>query len=263
MRVHGRDIAFERVGDGPVIVLLHGAMSDSRAWRPQLEGLRDEFTVVAWDEPGTGGSADPPEGFTLADYADCLDALLAGLDLPPAHVAGLSWGGVLAQELYRRHPERVASLILADTYAGWKGSLPEEEVRARVAAGLRQADLPAQEIAENWPGLLSEYAPADVVEEVRAMIARTRPVSLRCVVRAVGACDQRDLLPRIAVPTLLLWGDADARSPRSVAEAFHAAIPGSRLVLIPGAGHVSNLEAPERFTAEVRAFVRACEAEGV
>lgn len=77
-------------------------------------------------------SSDVPADFALADYANCLAALIVALDLGPAHVAGLSWGGTVALELYRHHPELVATLLLVDTYAGWKGSLPEQEVRARV-----------------------------------------------------------------------------------------------------------------------------------
>src|SRR5688572_32330332 len=99
-------------------------------WRPQLAALADEFTVVAWDEPGAGRSSDVPADFALADYAKCLAALIDALDLGPAHVAGLSWGGTVAQELYRCRPDLVATLLLVDTYAGWKGSLADEEVRA-------------------------------------------------------------------------------------------------------------------------------------
>ncbi len=133
LAVDGLEIAYERAGDGPPLVLVHGAAVDSRMWRPQLESLADEFTVVAWDEPGAGRSSDVPADFTLPDYADRLAALIDALDLGPAHVAGLSWGGTVALELYRRRPELVATLVLADTYAGWKGSLPAAEVQARVA----------------------------------------------------------------------------------------------------------------------------------
>ena len=137
VRANGLEIAYERVGEGPPLVLGHGAAVDSRMWRPQLAALADEFTVVAWDEPGAGRSSDVPADFALPDYANCLAALIDALDLGPAHVVGLSWGGTVALELYRHHPELVATLILVDTYAGWKGSLPAEDVRARVE-GLRR-----------------------------------------------------------------------------------------------------------------------------
>jgi pimeloyl-ACP methyl ester carboxylesterase len=92
VRASGLEIAYERVGEGPPLVLVHGAPADGRLWQPELAGLGDEFTVVAWDEPGAGRSSDLPEGFGLADYANCLAALIRTLELGPAHVAGLSWG---------------------------------------------------------------------------------------------------------------------------------------------------------------------------
>jgi pimeloyl-ACP methyl ester carboxylesterase len=87
----GLNIAYERVGVGPPLIFVHGAAEDSRIWRPQLDGLADEFTVVAWDEPGAGRSSDLPEDVELADVAHCLAALIETLELGPAHVAGLSW----------------------------------------------------------------------------------------------------------------------------------------------------------------------------
>ncbi len=92
----GLKIAYERVGEGPPLVFVHGAAEDGRAWQPQLAALADEFTVVAWDEPGAGRSSDLPVDFGLADYAHCLAALIEELALGPAHVAGLSWGGTVA-----------------------------------------------------------------------------------------------------------------------------------------------------------------------
>lgn len=106
VRTKALDIAYERVGSGPPLVLVHGAAEDHRIWQPQLTDLADEFTVVAWDEPGAGRSSDVPSGVSLADYADCLAAVIESVALGPAHVAGLSWGGTVTLELYRRHPER-------------------------------------------------------------------------------------------------------------------------------------------------------------
>jgi pimeloyl-ACP methyl ester carboxylesterase len=247
VRASGLGIAYERAGEGPPLVLVHGAGIDSRMWRPQLEALADAFTVIAWDEPGAGGSEDIPDGFGLADYADCLAALIEALALGPAHVAGLSWGGTLVQELYRRHPDRVASLILAGSYAGWKGSLPAAEVQARVE-GVR-ATLAAGAHYDP-PGLFAGEPPALLKE----MTAAARPASLWAQLSAMAETDQRDLLPRIAVPTLLIWGEADTRSPLRVAHEFHDAIPDAELVVIPAAGHVCNLEQPGPFNDAVRRF---------
>ena len=108
VQVRELEIAFEKVGDGPPIVFVHGAADDHRSWQPQLEALADEFTAVAWDEPGAGRSSAVPAGFGNADYAHCLGALIA-LALGRAHVAGLSWGGTVALELYRHRPEQVSA----------------------------------------------------------------------------------------------------------------------------------------------------------
>ena len=86
VRAYGLEIAYERAGEGPLLVLVHGAAVDSRMWRPQLAALAAEFTVVAWDEPGAGRSSDVPSGFTLADYANCLATLIDTLELGRAHV---------------------------------------------------------------------------------------------------------------------------------------------------------------------------------
>ena len=224
VRARGVDVAYQRVGDGPPLVLVHGGMDDHRAWQPQLHGLADVFTVVAWDEPGAGRSSDVAPGFGLPDYADCLAAVIDAVGLGPALVAGVSWGGTVVLELYRRHPGTVAALVLADTYAGWRGSLPEHEVRRRVQEA-RSASVP----------------------DVRAS-------SLHAALSAMAEADLRDVLPTIAVPTLLVWGDRDERSPLAVAHAFEAAIPAVELVVLPGAGHLSNLEAPAAFNDAVRRF---------
>jgi pimeloyl-ACP methyl ester carboxylesterase len=257
VRVSGVEIAYERVGDGPLLVFVHGAGDDSRVWRPQLDALADEFTVVAWDEPGAGRSSDVPGDFGLADYACCLAGLIEKLALGPAHVVGLSWGGTVVQELYRNHPELVATLILVDTYAGWKGSLSRAEVRARVA-GVRQMLAAAEgEPVSTLDGLFAGDPPVEFLPLLQEMAANFRRRSMQNALRAMANADQRDLLSRIAVPTSLIWGELDERSPLSIARQFEQAIHGAKLVVLAGAGHMSNLERPEQFNAAVREFCRA------
>jgi pimeloyl-ACP methyl ester carboxylesterase len=257
VRASQLEIAYERVGQGPPLVLVHGAGDDGRAWQPQLAALADEFTVVAWDEPGAGRSSDPPADFSLADYASCLTALIESLALGPAHIAGISWGGTVVQELYRHRPGLAATLILADAYAGWKGSLPDVEVRARVAGVRQMLAAPAEEFDPTMPGLFAGDPPAEFVPLLEEMAAAVRPERLKAQLHLMADADQRDLLPRIAVPTLLVWGELDARSPLSVAHQFEQAIPETELVVIPGAGHISNLERPVEFNEAVREFCRA------
>jgi pimeloyl-ACP methyl ester carboxylesterase/GNAT superfamily N-acetyltransferase len=252
----GVEIAYERAGSGPPLVLVHGAAGDGRLWRPQLAGLSDEFTVVAWDEPGAGRSSDVPEGFGLAGYADCLAAVIEALALGPAHVAGLSWGGTVVLELYRRRPQLVATLLLVDTYAGWKGSLPAEEVQARVAHAREMLAAPPAEFDPTLPGLFAGDPPPRVVALLEEVAAAVRPRSLGQQLAIMAEADLRDVLPQIAVPTLLVWGERDARSPLDVAHAFAEAIPRAELVVLAGCGHVSNLERPDEVNAAVRRFCR-------
>jgi pimeloyl-ACP methyl ester carboxylesterase len=253
----GLEIAYDRAGNGPPLVFVHGAADDARVWRPQLESLADELTVVAWDEPGAGRSCELPEQFGLEDYADCLAGLIEALGLGPAHVAGLSWGGTVVLELYRRRPELVASLILADTYAGWKGSLPEEEVRSRVAGVRAMLAAPPGQFDSTLPGLFAGDPPAEFTPLLEEIAEDARPDSLRTAMTLMAETDLTDLLPQIDVPTLLIWGDADVRSPLSVAHQFEQAIPGAQLVVIPDAGHCSNLDQPEAFSEAIRSFLRA------
>jgi pimeloyl-ACP methyl ester carboxylesterase len=256
VEVDGLEIAYERAGSGPPLVLLHGYVGDGpTTFRGQLDSLSDEFTVVAWDAPGAGGSSDPPEPFGLAGYADCLAGFVDRLGLGRPHVAGLSFGGILALALYRRHPAVPRSLVLASAYAGWGGSLPAEVAGQRLRQAMVLADLPPEEFAGTLlPTMFAESPPAEVVTAFGASIRAFHPAGFRAMARA-SAENVRDVLPRIQVPTLLLYGDADVRAPLAVAEDLHRSIPGSRLVLLPGLGHVTNLEAPDAFNHAVRGFL--------
>ena|SRR5215207_840428 len=252
----GHRVAYERRGEGPPVVLLHGYVGDRRMWRSQIDELSDEFTVVAWDAPGYGGSSDPHEDFPLSAFADCLAAFIDALELGRPHVVGLSFGGGLALELFRRHPALPASLVLASAYAGWAGSLPRELGEERLQQALRLADLPPDHLVDElMPTMFSDSAPAELVEEFSASMREFHPAGLRANSRAFAEADLRDVLPRIDVPTLLLYGDRDVRAPAAVAHDLHRGIAGSTLVFIPGAGHVCNIDAPQRFNRELRAFL--------
>jgi pimeloyl-ACP methyl ester carboxylesterase len=259
IEVEGLRIAYRRAGDGPPLVLLHGGPTDSREFRYQLEGLSDEFTVVAWDMPGCGRSSDPPESFRIPDYVRILVAFLQALGIQQPHLLGLSFGSGYALELYRAHPEIPRSLILASAYAGWAGSLPPDVVEQRKQGLLRRIEQPDVWVRDWLPTVLTEAAPPDLVDEVRAILADYHPVAQRALLLYSGFAEQdlRDVLPTIKVPTLLLYGDKDVRSPLSVAQEMHASIPGSKLVIIPGAPHLSDMETPDCFNAEVRSFLHS------
>jgi pimeloyl-ACP methyl ester carboxylesterase len=239
------------------LLLLHGILQDSRAWHRQLDGLADDFTVVAWDAPGCGDSSDPPETFRLPEYASCLAAFIDVLELVSPHVLGLSLGGTFALGLYEHRPTLPRTLILASAYAGWAGSLPDEVVVRRLQQCLREADLPPGQFIPGWmPGLLPEEAAPGLAEELMAMMSEFHPVGYRAMAHSMAEADLRNVLGEIDVPTLLLYGEKDQRAPLNVAHDLHARIPGSTLRVLPGIGHLGNAEAADQFNREVRTFLK-------
>jgi 3-oxoadipate enol-lactonase len=200
---------FERAGIGTdALLLLHGIGSNSRSFRHQLEGLSDTRSVIAWDAPGYGRSEDPVVPFSLADLADRAVELLDELKIEVAHVLGLSMGGVVAQLVYHRHPERVRALILADTNPGG-GAAPEPERSQRVRQRLEALDrLGPQGMAEQRaPNLVRPGAPADLIAELASIMAEVRPAGYCSAAIALGNTDLTAQLSRIGVPTLVIHGE--------------------------------------------------------
>jgi len=150
----------------------------------------------------------------------------------------------------------VRSLVLSGAYAGWRGSLPPAEVEARVSRALAELGRPLAEWVDSYlADFFTRTVPPETVEAARTMMLDVRPAGALSMATAFATSDLRAVLPTIAVPTLLIYGAEDVRAPRGVAEALHAAIPGSRLILVPAAGHDVNLEAPAEYDAAVRAFL--------
>jgi pimeloyl-ACP methyl ester carboxylesterase len=145
--------------------------------------------------------------------------------------------------------------VLASAYAGWGGSLPADVAEQRLEQALRLSDLPPEEfVGTLLPTMFSEGTALEGLDELRAAMLAFHPAGFRAMARA-SAEDLRGALPGIDVPTLLVYGDSDVRAPLTVAERLHAAIAGSTLVVLPGAGHVCNIEAPEAFNTVVRGFL--------
>jgi pimeloyl-ACP methyl ester carboxylesterase len=260
VEVEGLRIAYERVGHGPPVVLTHGFVGDGAStWAGQLEALSDEFTVVAWDLPGAGRSSEVPESFRLPDYADCFAAFVRVLGLDRPHLVGLSLGGAMMLATFERHRTLPRSLVLVGAYAGWPGSLAPDEAEERLQTCLRLAELPPDEfVSAIVPSMFSASAPAEVVQGFAAVVRDVHPAGFRAMSRSSAEADLRPMLGGVDVPTLLLYGDQDARAPLKVGEALHAAIPGSRLVVLPGVGHLSPVEAPGAVSREIRDFLRSC-----
>ncbi len=258
-------IVYRHAGEGSPLVLLHGFLCDSRCWRHQLDDLSDQFSVFAWDAPGAGASSDPPETFTLTDWATLCAQFLDVVGIERAIILGLSWGGLLAQEFYHLYPTRVSGLILAGSYAGWKGSLGASVAEQRLTRCWRESSLLPNEFVARWVPVefFSEDVSEELSNEMAAVVSDFHPKGFRLMAQALADSDTSNLLPNINVPTLLLWGDKDRRSRLSVAEQFRSAIPNAELAILANAGHVSNMEQPREFNAQVRRFIESASKSNV
>jgi 3-oxoadipate enol-lactonase len=254
LTVNGVNLAVDARGEGPAILFIHGYPLDHTIWRPQLEAL-DGWRRIAPDLRGMGQSDAPDLGYSMATYAADLAALLDTLGAERVVLCGLSMGGYVAFEFLRRWRERVAGLVLIATRAG-----PDtvEGKRARDAAAGQAREGGAAVIAEAMlPRMLAPGAPEALVTGVRALMAAT-PVA--GIVGALGAMrdrpDSMALLPTLAdLPALVIAGGSDRLLPVSEMSALAAAIPGARLVVAPGAGHLPTLEAPSVVTDALREFL--------
>lgn len=248
-------IAWREAGDGPAVLLLHGLGGTRLAWEPQLEGLADRFRCIAWDLPGYGASEPLPE-LTFPAIVDAIVRLLDVLALERAHVVGLSFGGQQALHLALTHPDRIDRLVLADTSArfGADGTDPEAWMRLRLDpldAGVTPADMAA-------PVLDSITAPGWAGRERDRLIhafAQIPSSGLRASVRCLPSHDVTARLGEIAAPTLVIVGDLDEETPVSYAEALRDGIPGARLEIIPGAGHLTPSETPRAFNHHLAEFL--------
>ena len=252
----GMRIAYERAGEGPPVVLLHGAPADSRTWQWMVPDLARDHTVVAWDAPGFGRSSDIDDSWRAAEFADALAAFIAALGLERPHVVGHSFGTMIALSLFQRHHAVPGSLVLIGGYAGWAGSLPPAEVARRLEMFLGMGELGDAYDPLSYPGLFSDLIPADREVALASMMREdVRPAAIRAAAHTGAESDLRPVLPTVDVPTLVLHGEVDARSPLASAEALHAAMPTSQLVVLAGLGHACLVEDPEACAAEIRRFV--------
>lgn len=256
--VGGLEIAFERAGSGPPVLLAHGFVGDGRStWGSQIDALADEFTVVAWDAPGAGGSADPPEQFGMEGYADCLAAFLQTLRIERANLVGLSFGGALVLATFHRHHDLASSLTLVSGYAGWVGSLGSAEAQQRLSRSLEISELPPDEFAAAMaPSMFSPSVSDELVHGFVDSVRAFHPPGFQAMARAAFE-DQRHVLPEVDVPMLLLYADHDLRAPVAIGEAIQSVVPESELVVLHGPGHVSSVEAADDVSYELRRFLRS------
>jgi pimeloyl-ACP methyl ester carboxylesterase len=226
------------------LLLIHAFPLDARMWEPQIGSLGARLPVVAPHLPGFGGT-EGPEVLTMAVAAEHCMRAMDEVGVDSAIVCGLSIGGYVAFELWRGARPRVAALVLANTRAEPD---PPEGAAARRALAERLKAEGLGFLVEEPPPLLAEDAPTDLRERVRAWIADQTPAAIAAA--ALGMAERPDSVPDLTgidVPTLVITGTADRLIPTDVTAGIAERVPGAELLRIEGAGHLSNLEAPEAF----------------
>ncbi len=244
--------------DAPLLLCLHGIGSCADAFDPQRPlAERTGRQVVAWDAPGYRHSADPDHEPGIDGWADAAAELIAGLGRTAADVLGVSWGGVTATRLALRHPERVRSLILADSSVGSGTSAHRADAMRSRAGAL--VELGAEAFAvDRAPKLVNAAAPQALLDDVADLMATSiRMPSYQWAANSMAEADHRPDLGSIACPTLVVVGDEDTVTGPDKARELADGIPGARLVVIEAAGHLANQERPEAFNDAVTSFLAA------
>jgi pimeloyl-ACP methyl ester carboxylesterase len=250
------ELAFEERGSGPVLVFIHGFPFDRSMWIEQLKGLAKVRTCVAVDLRGHGLSSDPSPGdYTMDVFADDVVATLDSIGADQADVCGLSMGGYVAFALWRRHPDRVRSLILIDTKAeadGNEAKVAREKTADMVAA--EGMDALHEQLAEK---LLGSSPSEDVRDHLRRMFMDTPPeVAAADALAMRDRADSTGDLANIDVPVLWLHGEEDQLMPLDGARASAEKIPGARFVSIPKGGHLAPRENPDAVNEAIRDFLK-------
>lgn len=259
IKIHDASIDYRDEGAGSPVLFIHAFPLNQTMWDEQIEALRNHCRVITMDLRGFGNS-DVADGVSSMDQmAADARALMSALDIDRATLVGLSMGGYVSFAFYRNYPEAVRAIVFADTRAG----ADTHEARERRMKSAEKAEREgAKAIADDMvPLLLSrstvETRP-DIVERVRKMIEANSPASIAAAQR--GMAERRDatyILAAIDFPTLILVGSEDSLTPVAEAEALRDGIPGTRLKVIEGAGHLSNLENPHEFNAALIEFINS------
>jgi pimeloyl-ACP methyl ester carboxylesterase len=245
-------------GAGRPVVLLHAFPLSSAMWLEQRNALGERYRVITPDLRGFGGSPLGDDRPSLDVLADDVAAMLDGLGLEQVVLGGLSMGGYTAMAFLRRHPGRVTGLVLADTKATADSSEAAAN-RERIANRLDTDSNAAVLVSDVLPGLLGDTTVRErpmVAGRVRALVEAAPPPAAAWAQRAMAARpDSLATLRAADVPALVLRGDEDALSSAADAEAMAEALPQGRLVVLPGAGHLSAVEAPTAFADAVGDFL--------
>ena len=243
----------------PPVLFLHGLGGSRLSWQPQLTAIGAQRYSVAWDLPGYGVSEALHRGrspMTFERLADAAALFIQSLGVARAHVVGISFGGMIAQYLAVQHPHRVASLnLLATSPAfGLDGTSPEAWRAARLApldAGQQPRDF-ADAVLRSLAG---PQITADALDQQIDAMRRIPAAALRQSVNCLITHDSRPLLPNITAPTQCIVGSLDSETPVAYSQAIVDLVPNASLVVVEGAGHLLNAEAPDAVNAAILAHL--------
>ena len=257
----GNRISYESTGAGPPVLFVHGYPLNSTLWDHQVAALRGTHRCLVPDLLGFGRSDAPSDLdiYSVEAYAADLLAVMDDAGVEKATVCSLSMGGYITFALLRSAPERVGSLIFADTRAEPDSNEARANRTAQQELIRAKGTGPVIDAMVNGP-LLAEATrrrDPEVVTRLRAVMANPAPGYLGALEAMKKRPDSTRTLDRIKVPTLFIVGEEDVISPLDVVRAMHERVSGSDLTVIPGVGHISNLEAPEAFNEAVAGFLSA------
>jgi pimeloyl-ACP methyl ester carboxylesterase len=256
-KIAGVDLEYEAKGRGHALLLLHAFPLNNAMWDAQVQALAASHQVVRFDFRGFGGSPPGDALLTMERIADDAAALLDRLGISQAVVGGCSMGGYAALAFARRHPDRLRRLVLLDTRAG-ADSEEGKKNRAALAERVRRegAGAAAEAFLPQLVGETTQREHPDVVARLREIILGSSPRGIVDALAGLAArADSGPSLKEIRVPTLVICGAEDTITPLAEAEALQRGIAGSRLVVIPKAGHLANLEQPVAVNQALREFL--------
>jgi pimeloyl-ACP methyl ester carboxylesterase len=260
--VNGHELHHLQRGDGEPLLLIMGMSGTHLSWgEPFLAALEHDFEVTVFDNRGVGHSSKTEPGYALADLADDTAGLIEALGHESMHVLGISMGGMIAQELAIRHPGRIRTLALGCTYSGGEGSaLTQPEVFQRLAESWGSGDVELA-LRTGWEVNVSErFAGDDDAYAAFKKAALDLPVRVPVIMgqlQAIGQHDTSSRLDEITAPTLVVHGTDDQMLPVSNAHMIAGRIPGARLEILDGVGHLFFVEQPDRSAELLREHVRA------
>ena len=262
--VNGLRYDYEEKGSGLPVVFAHGLTFDRHMWDHQVETLSARYRCIAYDFLGHGGSPVGPEGYSLEDEAENLHALMAQWGASPAHVVGLSMGGMVALRLALVHPQDVRSLTILDASA--EEELPERAPLYEQLAATAKAQGP-QTVADPVVGFMfSRGFVESEPEKVEAYKSSFGALDMEGLERATKAVSRRTTvlaqIPQIAVPALVIVGSEDISTTADKAQHIVEGIRGARLKTIAGSGHMTPVEQPERITELLSAFLTEIDGGG-